>query len=554
MASRRARGRILLAWAAAGLLVAACNGPIESRSEEGPAAAGAPAYGDTFIQGSIGDIGGLIPSLTSDQSSHEVGSLIYDGLVKLDRDLNVAPAMAESWTYSRDCLELTFRLRRDVKWHDGRPFTAEDVVFTYQTMVNPKTPAPFKEGFLLVKDAQALDPYTVRVTYGKPYARAVETWGTYILPKHVLEPFAESGRLRESPQNSHPVGTGPYRFQEWKPGEKVVLVANPAYYEGRPYLSRVVYRVIPSQATIFLELKAKGVDYVSTLTGIQYARQTEYPAFRKAYQKFRYPASDYTFFGFNLRDPRFADRRVRQAFAHAISKQEVIDGVRLGLAREATGPIRPGTWAYTDKVERFGYDPEKAKALLGEAGWKDRDGDGVLEDREGKPFTLTIRTNQGNDERKKIAEIIQQRLKDVGVQADIQLIEWAAFIKEFVKPRRFEVIVLGLGTGSDPDQYVVWHSSQQGPDQMNRTGYANPEVDALLEAGRMSCVQSERVRYYHRLQEILAHDLPMIFLYNRDALPVVTARVRGVSPAAAGIMHNFTEWYVPKPEQRYTSG
>jgi len=554
MPRRRARGRSLLVWAGCGLLAAACNGPIESVSDDSATAGGAPAYGDTFIQASIGDIGGLIPSLTSDQSSHEVGSLIYDGLVKLDRDLNMVPAMAESWTYSRDCLELTFKLRRDVKWHDGRSFTADDVVFTYQTMINPKTPAPFKEGFLLVKDMEAPDPYTVRVRYAKPYARAVETWGTYILPKHLLQSFAEAGTLRESPQNSRPVGTGPYLFQEWKPGEKVVLVANPNYYEGRPYLSRIVYRVIPSQATIFLELKANGVDYVSTLTGIQYARQTEYPAFRKAYHKFRYPASDYTFLGFNLRDPRFADRRVRQAFAHAISKQELIDGVRLGLAREATGPIRPGTWAYTDQVERFAYDPAKAKVLLAEAGWKDRDGDGVVEDREGKPFTLTIRTNQGNDERKKIAEIVQQRLKEIGIQADIQLIEWAAFIKEFVKPRRFEVVVLGFGTGTDPDQFVVWHSSQRGPDQMNRTGYADPEVDALLEAGRMSCVQSERVRYYHRLQEILAHDLPMIFLYNRDALPVVAARIRGVSPAPAGILHNLTEWYVPKQQQRYTSG
>ncbi len=553
MRSRRARVRALLAWAGGLGLAAACNGPIDSRPDES-AAAGPPAYGDTFIEASIGDIGGLIPTLTSDQSSYEVGGLIYDGLVKTDKDLNLAPAMAQSWTYSRDCLDLTFKLRRDIKWHDGYPFTAADVVFTYEAMINPKTPAPFKEGFLLVKSVDAPDPYTVRVHYDKPYARAVETWGTSILPKHLLQSFADAGTLRESPQNSRPVGTGPYRFQEWKPGEKVVLVANPDYYEGRPYLSRIVYRVIPSQATIFLELKANGVDYVNTLTGIQYARQTEYPAFRKAYHKFRYPASDYTFLGFNLKDPRFADRRVRQAFAHAINKQELIDGVRLGLAREAIGPIRPGTWAYTDKVPRFDYDPEKAKALLAEAGWKDRDGDGVIEDPTGKPFTLTIRTNQGNDERKKIAEILQQRLKEIGIQADIQLIEWAAFIKEFVKPRRFEVVVLGLGTGTDPDQFVVWHSSQRGPDQMNRTGYDNPEVDRLLEAGRMSCSQNERVKYYHRIQEILAGDLPMIFLYYRDLLPVVASRVRGVTPSPSGIMYNFNEWYVPKTQQRYTSG
>ncbi len=350
------------------------------------------------------------------------------------------------------------------------------------------------------------------------------------------------------------MGTGPYRFQEWKPGDRVVLVPNPDYFEGRPYLSRIVYRVVPSQATIFLELKANGVDYVNSLTALQYARQTEYPAFRKAYHKYRYPASDYTYLGFNLKDPRFADRRVRQAFAYAINKQELIDGARLGLAREATGPIRPGTWAHTKDVKRFEYDPEKAKALLAEAGWKDRDGDGIVEDPNGKAFTITIRTNQGNDERKKIAEIIQQRLKDIGVQAEIQLIEWAAFIKEFVKPRRFEIVVLGLGTGTDPDQFAVSHSSQQGPDQMNRSGYTNSEVDRLLEAGRTSCVQHDRARYYHRIQRILAEDLPVILLYYRDALPVVSSRIRGVSPAPAGILYNFDEWYVPTAEQGYTAG
>ena len=275
--------------------------------------------------------------------------------------------------------------------------------------------------------------------------------------KHLLE--VHRGRqLKESPENSRPVGTGPYRFQEWKSGEKVVLVSNNEYYEGRPYLGRIVYRVIPNQGTIFLELKAKGVDLAS-LTAIQYARQTEYPAFRKAFRKYRYPSSAYTYFGFNLKDPRFADRRVRQAFAHAIDKQELMEGVLMGLAREATGPIRPGSWAYTNKVTRYDYSPVKAKALLAEAGWKDNR-DGVLRDKDGKAFSFTIRTNQGNEERKKVAEIIQQRLAAIGVKTEIQVIEWASFIKEFIKKKRFEAVVLGWVVGTDPDQYGVWHSSQ----------------------------------------------------------------------------------------------
>jgi len=550
---RRASPRAVRLLLLASLALAGCGIDVEGRSDEPVAGAGAPAHGDTFIQSSISDIAGLIPNITSDSASHEVGGLVYDGLIRTDRNLDWTGQLAESWTFSRDCMALTFKLRQNVRWHDGQPFTAADVLFTYRTMIHPKTPTAYKDDFLVVKDAEVLDPYTFRVTYSRPHARALQSWGTSMLPKHLLERYVADGKLKESPQNSQPIGTGPYRFKEWKSGEKIVLVANPDYYEGRPYIGRIVYRIIPSQGTIFLELKARGVDLAS-LTALQYVRQTEYPAFRKAYRKYRYPSSGYTYFGFNLKDPRFADRRVRQAFAHAINKQELIDGVVLGMARDATGPLRPGTWAYTDRVKRYEHDPEKARALLAEAGWKDRDGDGLVEDKEGRPFTFTIRTNQGNEERKKVAEIIQQRLKEVGVGVEIQILEWSSFLQEFIKKKRFEAIVMGWGVGTDPDQYVVWHSSQNGPDQLNHISYANPEVDALLEAGRSSCAQPDRVRHYHRLQEVMAEDLPVIFLYFRDALPVVAARVRGVEPAPAGIFYNFAEWFVPRELQRYTSG
>jgi peptide/nickel transport system substrate-binding protein len=551
---RAARGTVPLALAGLFVFGGSCGPEAGIAADETPAASEKPVSGDTFVQASIGDITGLIPNITTDAASHEVGGLIYDGLVQTDKDLNYVPSIAESWQFSKDCLALTLKLRKDVKWHDGKPFTAEDVLFTYKAMMNPKTPTAYRDDFELVKDVQVPDPYTVRVIYSQPYAKALGSWGQAMLPKHLLEKYVEEGRLREAPQVTKPVGTGPYRFLESKTGEKVVLVSNKDYYvAGRPYLSRIVYRIIPSQATVFLEAKAKGVD-MTRLTAIQYARQTDYPAFKKDFNKYRYADNRYTYFGFNLKDPRFSDKRVRQAFAHAINKPELIEGVLMGLGREATGPYRPGTWAYTDKVKRYPYDPAKAKQLLAAAGWWDRNGDGILRNKDGQPFSFTIRTNQGNEERKKIAEIIQERLKDIGVQTDIQTIEWAAFLKEYIRQKRFDAIVLGWGTGTDPDQYAIWHSSQTGPEQLNSVSYANPEVDALLEKGRTSCHQKERVATYHRIQEILAEDQPYIFLYFQDTLWAVTSRVRGIKPEPAGITYNFIDWFVPKQLQRYTSG
>ena len=551
---RPVRGSTLLALVALVAFGGSWGREAEIAAEETPAANEKPVAGDTFVEASIGDITGLIPNITTDGASHEVGGLIYDGLVRQDKDYNWEPQMAESWQFSKDCLTLTFKLRKNVKWHDGKPFTGDDVLFTYKTMMNPKTPTAYKNDFEPIKDVQVPDPYTVRVTYSQPFAKALMGWGQSILPKHLLEKYVEDGKLREAPQVLKPIGTGPYRFQEWKTGEKVVLVANKDYFmEGRPYLGRIVYRIIPSQATVFLELTARGVD-MSRLTAVQYARQTEYPAFKKDYNKYRFSDNRYTYLGFNLKDPRFADKRVRQAFAYAINKQELIDGVLLGLGQIATGPLRPGTWAHTDKVKRYPYDPAKAKQLLADAGWKDRNGDGILRNKEGQPFAFTIRTNQGNDERKKAAEIIQQRLKEIGVQTEIQTIEWAAFLKEYIRQKRFEAIVLGWGTTSDPDQYPIWHSSQSGPEQLNSISYANAEVDALLEKGRATCHQSERVAVYQRIQEILAEDQPYVFLYYPDSLWAVSSRVRGIKPAPAGIDYNFIDWFVPKSLQRYSSG
>lgn len=528
------------------IVLAACSGPdrdegsVDVRHGQDVA-----AYGDILVEGSIGDASNLIPVLATDNASHSISSLIFNGLVKYDRDLNIVGDLAESWDISKDGLVITFHLRKGVRWHDGQPFTAEDVLFTYRLTIDPKTPTAYAGDFLKVKKAEVLDAHTFRVTYDKPFAPALMSWGSSVMPKHLLE----GKDVTKSPLARHPIGTGPYRFKEWKTGQKIAVVYNPDYFEGRPFLDGRVMRIIPDMATMFLELRARGIDQMG-LTPLQYTRQTENQYFRNHFRKYRYLSFSYTYLGFNLQNPMFADRKVRQALACAVNKEELIDGVLLGLGKEASGPFKPGTWQYNADVKRYPYDPKKAMELLAEAGWRDTDGDGFL-DKKGQRFEFELLVNQGNEVRAKTAEIVQRRLAEVGISVKIRVIEWAAFIKEFINKRRFDAVILGWTIPMDPDLYDVWHSSKTGPSELNFISYKNEEVDILLERGRSTFDRNERKRCYDRIQEIMAEDQPYIFLYVPDALPIFNARVRGIDPAPIGIGHNVIRWYVPKEEQKY---
>lgn len=536
-------------WAVRLIIPALCL-LILSCSREKPHATGAarsagtPAFGDALVIGTIGEASNLIPILATDAASFDIAGLVYNGLVKYDKNLNIAGDLAESWDVTEGGLVITFHLRKGVKWHDGEEFTSRDVLYTYRVTVDPNTPTAYAEDFKQVRRAEALDRYTVRITYDKPFAPALASWGVAVLPAHLLE----GKEITRSPLARKPVGTGPYRFKEWLSGQKIVLDANPDYFEGKPYVGRYVSRLIPDLSTMYLELKAGALDLMN-LTPIQYQRQTATPEFTGRYNKYRYPASTYVYLGYNLRNPMFSDRRVRQAITMAINKEEIIHGVLLGMGQKAHGPYKPGTWAYNPRVRDLGYDLAGARRLLAEAGWKP-DASGVLK-KNGKPFQFTILTNQGNDLRIKTAQIIQQRLRAVGIPVKIRVIEFASLISNFIDKRNFDAIIMGWTISQDPDIFDVWHSSKTGPKELNFIGYANPEVDRLIEEGRRTFDQEKRRRCYWRIQEIMAEDQPYTFLYVPDALPALSARFRGIEPAPAGIMHNFHKWYVPKVEQMY---
>lgn len=516
------------------------NGTDTVREPEGP-----PVSGGRFVEPLLGDASNLISMLSSDSSSSEIADKIFVAPLKYNRNIELVPWAAESFQVLDGGKLLRFKLRKDIRWTDGKPFTARDVEFTYKMMIDPKTPTPYSGDYLAVKEFRRTGDYSFDVIYDKVYARALVTWALDVYPEHLLK----SEDLTKTTFGRHPVGAGAYKLESWEAGSKLVLTANEDYFKGRPYIDQIVYSIIPDLGTQFLELKSGNIDTMS-LTPKQRLFQTKGPEWEKNFNKFKYLSFGYTFLGYNLTHPMFQDKRVRQALTMAIDKQEIVKGVLFGLGMPAMGPYKPGTWAANDKLTPYGYHPEKARELLRQAGWVDSDGDGVL-DKDGKPFAFTILTNQGNEQRIKSAIIIQQRLKDVGIQVKIRTVEWAAFIKEFVNKGRFDAVLLAWAITQDPDNYIVWHSSKVPPKGLNFIHYTNAELDDLLVRARQTLDQEKRRKLYFRAQEILHEEQPYTFLYVAYALPIVQARVKNIHEAPAGIAYNQNRWWIPKSLQRF---
>ncbi len=502
-------------------------------------------YGDALVSASIGDARTLIPILASDSASGEIVGMVFNGLVKYDKDINLVGDLAEGWDIEEQGLVIVFHLRKNVRWHDGHPFTAHDVSFTYQKLIDPNVRTPYSGDFERVETLEVIDDYTVKVTYKEPFSPGLASWGMSVMPRHLLE----NEDLGNTKFARHPVGTGPYKFKSWKTQEKIELVSNHDYFEKRPCIERYIYRVIPDAATIFLELQTEGIDSAG-LSPLQYSRQTDTPFFKKHFQKFRLPSFGYTYLGYNLASPKFKDGRVRQALNYAVDKQEIIDMVLLGFGRVGTGPFIPDSWAYNNAVTPLPFDPKKARELLGESGWFDSNHDGWL-DKKGEVFEFTIITNQGNEERQNTAQIIQRRLKDVGIRVKIKVVEWSVFLTEFIDKKNFEAVLLGWSLSRDPDNFDIWHSSKTKEGEFNFIGYKNEEVDRLLLEARRTFDQEKRKRAYNRIHELIYQDQPCMFLYVPDSLTALHSRFQGIKPAPIGIGYNFIDWWVPKGKQKY---
>lgn len=399
---------------------------------------------------------------------------------------------------------LTFRLRKGVRWHDGHPFTSKDVAFTFRSMLDPQYKSPRSSSFWPVKEVATPDAHTFAARYRYPYGQSVLSWAQEIIPAHILE--GKDAAWWAANYNDDPVGTGPFKLAEWQRNEFLRLEDNPDYFEGAPNLNAIVYRVIPDKFGNRVAFESGEFD-LRQLDPHQvedYRREDKFEVFGSWGRR-------YTYIGWNLKKPMFADRRVRVALAHAINIEPIVKYVYHDLARQSKGTFAQGSWYASDDVKPYPYDKEKARELLAEAGWTDTDGDGWL-DKDGKRFEFNLITNQGNSLRKNIQLLVQNDLKEVGIKVNTAVYEWAVFITRYIDTRQFDACVLGWSLGINYDQYTLWHSSQTGPNQQNHCSYRNERVDELLVRIRTEFDRERIAELCAEMQEIIYRDQPYAFL------------------------------------------
>jgi len=536
---------LIAGWLALSLLTSCSEPPSGNSADYDKPYASEP--GGTLVDAMTGEPSGLIAMIAGESAASTIASNIFNSLLKYDKNLELTGELAESWKVSADQRTITFKLKPNLKWADGKPLTSADVLYTWQLVTDDNTRTPYGSDYKLVIKAEAPDPQTFQATYSEPFAPALESWaGLHILPRHLLK----GQDINTTSFARKPVGSHYYKLENWSNGERITLVKNPYATQGQPKIDRLLSRFIPDSAAQFLELLADNID-VMNLDPIQYARVI--PARSDISNKialYKELGSQYTYLGFNLKHKPFDDLKVRLAINYAINKQELIDGVLLGLGLPVSSPYKPGTRWSNPALTPYAYDPNKALALLKEAGYEDHDRDGIL-DKDGKPLAFEILTNQ-NPQRVMSAVLIQRRLKEIGIDVKIRQLEWATFISRFIKTGDFDVVVLGWSLSLDPDQFSIWHSSQNKPGQFNFINYNNPKVDKLLEQGRLELNPDKRMVIYHEFAKTLLEDSPIVYLYASYGLPAINKRVKGIDNPAppAGIGHNSHEWYIPSQLRR----
>ena len=449
-----------------------------------------------------------------------VDKTIYSTLVHYELRngaIGVVPDLAESWSANSALTEYTFRLRKGVKWHDGQPCTAEDVKFTLDALLNPKVEAGLAGVVSSVAQTQVVDPFTVKFVLKYPYASLPVMLGynIAIVPKHLLE-----GQDLNQPVQflQHPIGTGPFKFKTFARDGYLEVEANKDYYGGAPLLDGIVFKVVPDSNARLAQLRAGEIDFTvidpPQVAGLQGASEIEV---RRA------PQVNYYFFAINHGSARFGDVRVRQALSYAIDKDAIVRNILKGDGRVATGPISPLLGGYyNSRVPQYPYDLERAQALLSEAGWR-KGADGTLVNGKGERFTVLFNGPKGYPVMEQVMTYAQQQYQRLGMAVTLDIVDWPVHLQKY-HDRQYDLLMEWWITPPDPDLYDHYYSGS--PD--NWWGYKNPQLDTLLVRARSEPDPQARVALYQQVQEMIAKDVPVVYLYYPPELQAVNKRTHGL--------------------------
>jgi len=465
------------------------------------------------------------PILATDSASSEISQWIFNGLFKYNKDAQIVCDLAKSY-YFKTPTKLIISLKKNVKWHDGKPFTANDVIFTYNTINSKKVFTPLKSEFQKVKSLKKLDDFTLEVNYKQPYFKALQIWMTGILPKHILQNEKD---LMTSSFNKHPIGTGAYKLDSFTISNDIELYANDNYFDKRAKIDKLLYKFLPDSSTEFYTLKQGNLD-VGGLTPMQKDRQID-QNFKKRFKIYEQPSFGYTYIGFNLTSKKFKNKKIREALSLGINRKQLVDILFFGSGKVCTGPFLPGTFAFNDKVKIPKQNITKAKAILKSLGY----------DKNHK-FKFTLITNSNNSIRVNAAQIIQYQLSKINVDMKIRVMEWQAFLNTIVMPRNFDAILLGWGLSLMPDAKPLWHSKSAVKGGFNLVNYSNKDVDRLIEEAETTVDKNKLSTIYKKIFFKITQDLPYLFLYIPNSITAVNKNIKNVTTSIIGVMHNEKDW------------
>jgi len=480
-------------------------------------------------------------------------SVINEGLLQMNNEtLKLEPCLAESWEISPDKLTYTFHLRHGVKWHDGQPFTADDVKFTYDKLMDPKVDAALiRSYFTTLKSCDVLDPYTVRFTASEPYFKTLEAIGTSmpICPRHAFDHGDPD--FNKNDFGRHPIGTGPYKFVRWDTGTQIVVERNDDYWGGPRQIKRIIFQILEEPYVAAQLLKKGQIDVFDGVSPILWERDFEGAKSMQHLHQFVYPYPAFSFIGFNLRQEPFTDVRVRHAIDLLIPRDDIIKQIALGkYATKTSGFDPPGSRNYNHDVKPTPYDPVLAQQLLAEAGWKNDHGDGILY-KDGKPLTFSLVYGSGNPNGEKSAELIQESLKRAGIDMQLSRLQFAQLVDK-VNEWNFDAVMMGWTQDINGDPWQLWNSIDADVKKSsNFIGYKNAQVDALMRQGKLEYDDDKRAAIYRQVHQIIHDDYPVCFLTNPKLITIVDDRFQNVKTFVPVPCLDPMTWWVPKPLQKY---